>query len=198
MGSAEIAQTFTNLLEIYSRYEFAKFAFEADVKSYNFSVQSNTTTESERMNELNFMTAYRWMVLGVAMQDAPLFKNSAGIIKLARQTTTYLRLGAEQSWVLPVIKKSSIKLTAFLGYPLSSSANNSDIEITSTSGFSFATEFTLTKELLHKKEYSLSLIWPTFFNYQDQTTTLSWGTTSGSSKSTLWSASTKLGVELQF
>jgi hypothetical protein len=198
MGSAEIAQTFTNLLEIYSRYEFAKFAFEADVKSYDFSFQSNTATESKRMNELNFIATYRWMLLGIAMQDAPLFKNSAGVIKLAKLTTTYLRLGIEKSWALPVIKKSNIKLTAFLGYPLGSSADNSDVEITSTSGLSFTTKFTLTRELLHKKNYSLHLTWPTFFNYQDQTTTLIWGTTSGSNKSTLWSAGTKLGVELQF
>lgn len=132
------------------------------------------------------------------MNDSPLFKNSAGTIKLSKLSTTTIRAGAQKQWKLPVKKKTKLKLKALIDYPLSSSSNNSDIEIASISGFSFFTNLKLSREILKKKNYSINAIWPIYFNYQSLTTKLTWGASDGSSKSTIWSAGTRLGLEIEF
>jgi hypothetical protein len=70
--------------------------------------------------------------------------------------------------------------------------------VSKTSGYGVKINTTLKRELYSKPSYQVFVVWPTFMNYQENSSTINWGASSGESKSTQWEVGTQLGIEIKF
>jgi hypothetical protein len=198
LGKADLGAIVPKSINLYSQYHNGDYSFGVSYQSYALKYKANGVTESQDFNSFNLLFGYKSLVTGFEFSEEPLFKNDNGTIIYSKYLTKKFKLGFIKEWNFKSRKPTSLELSSILDYQFEGDSSDKDIEISKTSGYGVKINTTLKRELYRKPSYQVFVVWPTFMNYQENSSTINWGASSGESKSTKWEVGTQLGIEIKF
>ena len=198
LGKAKIGAIIPKSINLYSKYHNGNYSFGINYDSYTLKYKANGVSESQDFNSFNFIFGYKSLVTGFEFSEEPLFKNDNGTIVYSKLLIKKFKLGFAKEWDFDSKKPTSLEFSSIFDYQFEGDSSDKDIEFSKTSGYGLKLRTTLRRELYRKQSYQVFVVWPAFMNYQENSTTLKWNTTSGESKSTQWEVGTQLGIEIKF
>jgi hypothetical protein len=198
LGKADIGAIVPKSINLYSHYHNGDYSFGVNYESYALKYKANGVSESQDFNSFNFLFGYKSLITGFEFSEEPLFKNDNGTIIYSKYLTKKFKLGFIKEWNFESRKPTSLELSSILDYQFEGDSSDKDIEVSKTSGYGVKINTTLKRELYSKPSYQVFVVWPTFMNYQENSSTINWGASSGESKSTQWEVGTQLGIEIKF
>lgn len=166
--------------------------------SYEFSYETNTSKDKERMSSVEFGSSYKWLMGALGVEQNPLFNMTDQIVGLARQSTTYVAIGAKKDIELTTQKPSSLNLKAWFSYPIATMSSNADVELSNVSGMGVRGQVEFNRQIMKGPDYSLHATWSTNVGYQKIEQDLKWGNLDEKVKTTIIGASSTIGLELKF
>ncbi len=198
IGDATVSATALNSLGVYSRFNIGKYHFKFAFSNYKLEYRSSTTLSSLNLTALKLLAGVKNYRAGIMMSSTPLFKNSAGIIEEAKESSIDLLLGYSVWWQLPTKKESNLEISGELAIPISSSSDNSTLEIDSLSGWQLCLQALLNRKIKQFADYSIYLTMPIAISYRSYKSQIIWSTSQGEVTSKYLTLSGGLGVEIKF
>lgn len=198
LGKASVGALFLNDIKLNSEFIFEDWSLGFGVDTYKFKYESLTNGDSKQMSTLNLYGAYKWFMAGFNIEETPLFRNNGGSIEMTKNTLMYLSLGAKKDIELPTRKPTTLKLKGQISYPLSSSSDKGEVELSSLSGFALSGQAELNRQIFAKEDYSLHATWMTGVGYRNLEQNVEWDVSKGKAKSQILDLSTALGLLFKF
>ncbi|MBA2404812.1 MAG: hypothetical protein H0V66_08575 [Bdellovibrionales bacterium] len=198
LGSTEVGVLFLNDLKLNSEFIFEDWSAWLQLDSYRFKYKSIASGDSQQMYSLDLGISYKWIMGSIGFVQNPLFRINEGNFEMTAQSLMYLSLGARIDIELPTRKPTVVRLKGWLHYPLSSSTDNTQVKLSSVSGFGASGQAALEREIFSKEIYSLHATWITDLGYQQLSQTVKWDTSAGKVDSTINNASSTLGLLFKF
>jgi hypothetical protein len=166
--------------------------------TYEFSYETTTSKDKDRLSSVELGLSQKWLMGALGIEQNPLFNMSDEIIGLARQSTTYVALGAQKAIELPTQKPTSLNVKAWFSYPIATSSSNADVELSNITGFGIRGQVEFNRQIVKRPDYSLYATWSTNVGYQKIEQDLKWGNLDDKVKSTIIGASSTIGLQLKF
>lgn len=166
--------------------------------TYEFSYETTTSKDKDRLSSVELGLSQKWLMGALGIEQNPLFNMSNEIIGLARQSTTYVALGAQKVIELPTQKPTSLNVKAWFSYPIATSSSNADVELSNITGFGIRGQVEFNRQIVKRPDYSLYATWSTNVGYQKIEQDLKWGNLDDKVKSTIIGASSTIGLQLKF
>lgn len=198
LGKASVGALFLNDIKLNSEFIFEDWSLGFQVDTYKFKYESLTNGDSKQMSTLNLYGSYKWFMAGFNIEETPLFRNNGGSIEMTKNTLMYLSLGAKKDIELPTRKPTTLKLKGQISYPLSSSSDKGEVELSSLSGFALSGQAELNRQIFAKEDYSLHATWMTGVGYRNLEQNVEWDVSKGKAKSQILDLSTALGLLFKF
>jgi hypothetical protein len=198
LADVDFGVLFLNNLKLQSEFIFEDWSAWFLIDSYKFKFESDSLADEQRMYSLNLGLSYKWMLATIQVTQFPIFRNNAGAIEMAREGLMSLSLGGKKDIELPTRKSTKLKLKGWLNYPISSSTDSSEIEVTSVYGLGLKGQAELNMEIYTRPLYSLHATWMMDVGYQKISQEVDWKNTKGEADSIIIDASSTLGLLLKF
>lgn len=198
LGKANVGALFINDIKVNSEFLFEDWSLGFQVDTYKFKYESLTKGDSKQMSSFNLYGSYKWFMGGLNIEEAPLFRNNGGSIEMTKNSLIYLSVGAKKDIELPTRKPTAIKLKGWVSYPVSSSSDKAEVELSSVSGFSLNAQGELNREIFAKPEYALYTVWQTGVGYRSLEQKVEWDVSKGKVRSQTLDLSTALGLLFKF
>ena len=198
LGKADVGALFLNDIKLNSEFIFEDWSLGFQVDTYKFKYESLTNGDSKQMSALNLYGSYKWFMAGFNIEETLLFRNNGGSIEMTKNTLMYLSLGAKKDIELPTRKPTALKLKGWISYPLSSSSDKTEVELSSISGFTLNGQAELNRQIFAKEDYALYTTWMTGVSYRDLEQNVEWDVSQGKAKSKILDLSTALGLLFKF
>lgn len=198
LGKANVGALFINDIKVNSEFLFDDWSLGFQVDTYKFKYESLTKGDSKQMSSFNLYGSYKWLMAGLNIEETPLFRNNGGSIEMTKNSLIYLSVGAKKDIELPTRKPTAIKLKGWVSYPVSSSSDKAEVELSSVSGFTVNGQAELNREIFAKPEYALYTVWQTGVGYRSLEQKVEWDVSKGKVKSQILDLSTALGLLFKF
>ena len=189
--------TFNNI-RIKSEFVLEDWAAWVLFDTYKFKSQTLPSSEEKQMASIDLGLAYKWMMGGVSLEQNPIFRSNAGRIDLAKLSQTSLFIGAKKNYTLPTLKPTTLNLMGAFHFPFSSQSDESEIKVSSFSGYGLRALAELNRQILLRDDYSLHATWQNELRYLSTSQTVKWDGVSGKIDSTYIGLSIGLGLLLKF
>lgn len=198
LGSSKLGVLFLNDLKFLTNFHFEDFQLGLDFESYKFKYESLNSSNEKQIYSLGIEGAYKGFLGGFGVHQTPIFRNNAGTVQMAKLSLMEISLGKTLEYALPTKKPTYINLKAEVTYPLSGSTDNAQIKTNSISGYGANAEFSISRFITSKNDYSFYFKWPTSLNFRSLKGSTVWDTTSGNFELKTTEMASNVGLEVNF
>jgi hypothetical protein len=198
LGSSKLGVLFLNDLKFLTNFHFEDFQLGLEFESYKFKYESLNSSNEKQIYSLGIEGAYKGFLGGFGVHQTPIFRNNAGTVQMAKLSLIEISLGKTLEYALPTKKPTYINLKAEVTYPLSGSTDNAQIKTNSISGYGANAEFSISRLITSKNDYSFYFKWPTSLNFRSLKGSTVWDTTSGNFELKTTEMASNVGLEVNF
>lgn len=198
LGSSKLGVLFLNDLKFLTNFHFEDFQLGLELESYKFKYESLNSSNEKQIYSFGIEGAYKWFLGGFGVYQAPIFRNNAGTVQMSKLSLIEVSIGAVKEYSLPTKKPTYINLKAELTYPLSGSTDNAQVKTNSISGYGANAEFSLSRLITSKDDYSFYFKWPTSLSYRSFKGTTEWDSSRGNFEIKTTEMSSNVGLEINF
>ncbi len=195
---ADLGMVYPSNVQLVSEFVYNDWSTWFQFNTYEFSYETTSSKGKDRMSSAELGLSYKWLMGALGVEQNPLFNMSDEIIGLARQSTTYVAVGAQKDIELSTQKPSSLNLKAWFSLPVATSSSNADVELSNVTGFGVRGQVEFNREIIKRSDYSLHATWSTNVGYQKIEQNLKWGNLDDKVKTTIIGASSTIGLQLKF
>jgi hypothetical protein len=198
LGNAKLGVLSINALKFKSEFAFENWSHWLSIHTYQYKFDSPGNRGGSAMSAIDLGFSYNWIFASIGVEHSPLFKALGSNVVMAREGLMYFSLGLKKDFNLPTQKLSTLKLSAFVRYPLTVLTENSQIDINNTKGFIVGSQSEISRAIVTKDNYSINLYWSNAINYKELSRNVTWDSYSGKVSTTQVDLSTVLGVSFKF
>lgn len=198
LGSANIGTLFLNNLSLFTSYTRRKFGIKMNIDSYKYKYSANSSESEKQLYSYTLQVSYNRFLLGLGVEQQPLFKNSNGTIEMVAESAVLPFLGYKWHIGLSEKIKTYLDIQASASYLVDSSASDSSVKLSSHSGYGADIKTKLVRKLGSSKRYPLYYFWSNDINYRNYKRNVEWSASSGKASTEQINLNSTVGLKIEF
>lgn len=198
LGSANIGTLFLNNLSLFTSYTRREFGVKMNIDSYKYKYSANSSESEKQLYSYSLQVSYNRFLLGLGVEQQPLFKNSNGTIEMVAESAVLPFLGYKWHIELSEKIKTYLDIQASASYLVDSSASDSSVKISSHSGYGADVKTKLVRKLGSSKRYPLYYFWSNDISYRNYERNVEWSTSSGKANTEQINLNSTIGLKIEF
>jgi hypothetical protein len=198
LGKADLGILTPTDLKLRTDFSFDEIHFGLLVETYSFKHTNSNDNDPKRMYAANLYSTYKWLYGGLGFEQNPLFKVINDKNEMTRMTLMYLSLGLKKDFRFKSKNPTLVSLKTWASLPISSTTENSNTTSASVSGIAVNGQFEVGRNFFERDDYSLQWVWSTQMGMQQISQNIKWDELNGNVNSNIISASSNLGILLNF
>ena len=169
-----------------------------NIDSYKYKYSANSSESEKQLYSYSLQVSYNRFLLGLGVEQQPLFKNSNSTIEMVAESAVLPYLGYKWHIGLSEKIKTYLDILASASYLVDSSTSDSSVKLRSHSGYGADVKTKLVRKLGSSKRYPLYYFWSNDISYRNYERNVEWSTSRGKVNTEQINLNSTIGLKIEF
>ena len=198
IGQASLNGVFSNYFLVNTEISSEKFKGQFTFETFSVNYKTSTSLIDKSLYNFDFGLTRQWIFASAGVEQLPIISDGSGVVNLTKQSLIYIGLGVRKEIEVSLVRPVFIELKSEIRYPFKSFIDNSQAETNAFTGYHLHGQARFKMKILSKYGYTLFANWINDLGYQQNSQNIHWGYLNGKVETNMSSASSALGVLLNF